>query len=150
MSDRMEKTREALNWAGYDTAPPDAYAAALAEVEEWETRQQQADAWFENHFVDEDGEPAGLTLAQMLEHVYRWGDGAWGQAGSMVARAETAEADRDAALKSRALNSQVRARQYLALQSEIDRLRDALAQIRDEATVEQADDIARAALGEQT
>lgn len=50
----------------------------------------QATSWFENHFVDEDGEPDGLSVAQMLEHVYSWGDGAWAQAGAEVGRADEA------------------------------------------------------------
>lgn len=41
----------------------------------------EAQTWFANHFVDEDGEPEGLSVAQMLEHVFKWGDSAWCTAG---------------------------------------------------------------------
>lgn len=55
----------------------EALATVRAELEE----RNEAVAWFENHMVDEYGEPAGLTVAQMLAHVFTWGDGAWFHAG---------------------------------------------------------------------
>lgn len=45
-----------------------------ARLQDAEREHYEVQAWFENHFVDEDGEPAGLSLLQMLEHVFKWGE----------------------------------------------------------------------------
>jgi hypothetical protein len=54
------------------------------ERDEAVTRCEQAEMWFENNFVDEDGDPVGLSLVQMFEHVRTWGDKAWGAAGQQA------------------------------------------------------------------
>ena len=62
----------------------EALAVVRAELEE----HRDAVVWFEDHMVDEDGEPAELTVPQMLQHVFDWGDGAWGHAGRATADLE--------------------------------------------------------------
>jgi len=65
MSARMEKVREALRWVDFDNLSvkaQDDVAAALAEVEEWETRLAQ----FERH-VEQVIEPTLLARAEAAE-----------------------------------------------------------------------------------
>lgn len=63
-------------------------------AEKAEAELKEATEWFEEHFVDEDGEPDGLTFAGMMEHVFKWGDGAWGVAGQATEMCEKAIRER--------------------------------------------------------
>lgn len=81
---RKKEAHAAIDRLEALVAERDALAARLAEAERW---------YLDNFASDEDEPPADtLTVAQMIERVFQWGNGAWGTAGQESMRAEAAEA----------------------------------------------------------
>jgi hypothetical protein len=75
---------EKPKWCGHCG---DAERVVSAERELSEARE-----WIDHNWITDDDEPATQTLAQTLEAIFRWGDGAWGVAGRAEERAVSAEA----------------------------------------------------------
>ncbi len=142
MSDRMEKTREALQDAAAGYPQTEDLVAAVAEVEEWETRL--ADLLAQRNLLVEVNDEL-LRRVQAAESAY-------GRNVTLIVRAEAAEAENgvlhnELHHKKTALRNCREA--HLAAEAERDRLREALEAFLAPWEPDHYPQL-RAALGEQT